>query len=105
MIVESRAVLSDGGLFQNDPIGWIARSCRGILFGHPLLHAFSRVADFEQTGILRVGIIVGVDFRLYLRALGKEFLISHRTKASPVLLAIAFYQANRADICSRRVDW
>gem|GEM_PF-6427442 len=62
VVGKDRAVIAHRRLLQHDAVGRLARPGRGILRRYPLLHAFGGIAHLEQAPILRVRVLVGVDF-------------------------------------------
>jgi hypothetical protein len=61
MIPERRAVIPHRGFFHQNPVRRFAGFDNGILRGDAFLRGLGGVADFQQTIILRVCVLVGVD--------------------------------------------
>src|SRR5438105_1478310 len=63
MVGEHRTVTTHGGFFQDNPVRELAGAQRRVLLGDAALGVHGRVADLEQSLILRVRILVGVERR------------------------------------------
>ena len=74
---EGRAVVAHGRLLQHDAVGRRPGFDDGILLGHPVADVDGGVTHLEQPVVLRIGVPVGVDFRLAYRPRGEE-LFTHR---------------------------
>ena len=77
MVGEGGTVRVHGGLPADDAVGGHpVGALGGVLLGHPLVHVDGGVADFQQAGVLGVGVCVGVDHGVGGGAWGEE--IRHR---------------------------
>jgi hypothetical protein len=57
----------------------LAGTKRRVLLRHTALRIHRGIADFKQSPILRIRILIGVDGWLGIGTLGKEFISAHRT--------------------------
>ena len=73
VVGEGAAVRVHGGGAVDDAVGDAAvGALGGVLLGHPLVHVDGGVADFQQAGVLGVGVCVGVDHGVGGGAWGEE---------------------------------
>ena len=59
---EGCAVVTDGVFFQHDAVGRRPRAYGGVLLGDLFLHALGGVAHLERALVLRMHVLLGVDF-------------------------------------------
>ena len=72
VIHERSAIGADGGLCEHYPIGNFPRPQRRIMLVHTRLNGTGSKPNLEHFGVLRVRILVCIDYGLGIGALWKE---------------------------------
>ena len=79
LVHKDRAVITNGGFGENDVVGVLLGLDYRELLAHANLNVTRGVPNLEEALVVGVGVLVGVDRRMGIRALWEEILTTHRS--------------------------